>query len=100
MGSAIFLNDPKARTSDNPIEDRYGFAACLAKYSTQELIDRFNREVGITAWVSARGNFLYHLVAEFHSRGLGLGSVLDGDVLSMNQRVRLNAAGDKLEPLP
>lgn len=100
MGSAIFLDDPRARTGDNQIEDRHGFAARFAKDSTQELISQFNREVGITAWVSARGHFLYHLIAEFHSRGLGLGSVLDGDVLSMNQRVRLNSAGDRLEPLP
>ncbi len=70
-------------------DDRYGFAERFVNCSDEELIGAYNHEVGVTVWVSARGEFLYHLRREFLQRKWDASLFIDGEGMFMNVRIRL-----------
>ena len=47
----------------------------LENLTDDELVERFNREVGLNVWVSARGRFFHELRQEIHNRGVERQSV-------------------------
>ena len=66
------------------------FAARFAAASTQSLITEFNRQVGSSAWTSARALHDQALIAELQGRGINLSAVYDGRSIDFNRPVRLD----------
>ena len=60
--------------------DKYGFYERFRTYSVEQLIERFNQDVGVTAWVSARAEFLFAIRDAFLATGLDCSSFLAGGV--------------------
>ncbi|MEO7201252.1 MAG: hypothetical protein ABIZ82_01515 [Candidatus Tumulicola sp.] len=65
--------------------------------SDEELVAAFNREIGNTGWVSARGAYLAALHDEFRKRGFDFSAIGDADSLSLRVKIRLK--GKKIEPV-
>lgn len=74
------------------------FVDGLRIMTDQELVDRFNKEVGVTVWVSARGRFLSALRDEIISRGwiLPKGIEREGG-LSLKKKIKLEGKQIKIE---
>ncbi len=66
------------------------FAQQLEQLSDTELVQKFNREVGITGWTSTRSAYLAALRNSFEKRGIDYSAVGDGNALSLKQQVVLN----------
>jgi len=60
----------------------------LSSESDEELIARFNREVGCGGWVSARGRYLAELHQEFAKR-FDYSAIGDASVLSLARKIKL-----------
>ena len=72
------------------LEERYGFAASVAELTNEQLVARFNREVGNRAWGNARMYFLSCLGDEIRKRDFDSTIVhSDGGGLKLSRRVRL-----------
>ena len=66
------------------------FVDGLRNMNDQELVDRFNKEVGVTVWVSARGRFLSALRDEIFSRGWIFPEGIDREGgLSLKKKIKL-----------
>lgn len=67
--------------------------------SLQDLIDAYNREVNIKAWVSARGRYLVALGAEFKNRSVDSSLIeSSGRGLSLAFKVAYDEQNDCLVP--
>ena len=73
-------------TNSNSVPD---FAARFAAVSTQSLVEEFNRQVGSSAWTSARAVHDQALIAELQGRGIDLSAVYDGNSIDFSRPVRL-----------
>ncbi len=51
--------------------------------------DPFNREVGSTAWVRARADYLAALYDALLSTGLDCSSFISGEEMSLDRKIRL-----------
>jgi len=60
-----------------------------ADCSDEGLIGAYNREAGVTVWVSARAQYLYQLRREFLQRKCDASLFIDGEGMFMNVRIRL-----------
>jgi hypothetical protein len=58
-----------------------------------ELIDLFNREVGINAWVRARGEYLVALREALLATGLDCSTFIDDRTIAMSRRIRQEGQG-------
>jgi hypothetical protein len=76
------------------------FVQRFARCSLQELVDAFNREVGCTGWVSARGRYLVALYEELRRRPVDISVIDNGRGLRLARRVRLDAGGERLALAP
>lgn len=65
------------------------FNSALDQLSNEELIDRFNQEVGHSAWTSSRGSFLKALGQQFAKRGINFSLIGDDYCLSLKRKVCL-----------
>ena len=65
------------------------FSERFTKFSDDELIETFNKEVGNRGWVSARGYYLVALQTEFRTRGFDISEISYDDRFSIKHRVRL-----------
>ena len=71
------------------LEDRYGFAANLAKLTSEELVACFNREIGNRGWGNARMYYTSCLTAGLKSRNFDSSLVVDNDGLNLSKPVVL-----------
>lgn len=69
--------------------DTYNFEATLQQMNNQELIDRFNREVGNQGWGNARAAFLYALRNEFLSRDFDASKIIYEERMSLKRKICL-----------
>ena len=74
-------------TNSNSVPD---FAARFAAVSTQSLVEEFNRQVGSSAWTSARAVHDQALIAELQGRDIDLSAVYDGRSIDFSRPVRLD----------
>ena len=81
-------------TSHNKYYQEY--AARFASASSQFLVESFNREVGVTGWVSVRASCIAALIDEFRNRGIDISAVNDGRNTDFNHHVRLDEIGNCL----
>lgn len=66
------------------------FSNQLANLSREELIARFNREVGNPGWTSTRAVYLSELTAAMRAAGIDLSSVLtESGGLNLSQKAEL-----------
>ena len=72
------------------------FAARFAAASTQSLVEVFNRQVGSSAWTSARAVHDQALIAELQGRGIDLSVVYDGRSIDFGRPVRLDETTNSL----
>jgi hypothetical protein len=72
-----------------PHELMLEFQGKLMKYSDEELINAFNREVGNNGWCSARGSYLTAMHNEFDRRRIDYRAVGDSVSLCFRQKVSL-----------
>ena len=72
------------------------FAARFAAASTQSLVEEFNRQVGSTAWTSARALHDQALISELQSRGIDLSAVYNGRSIDFSRPVRLDETTSSL----
>ena len=70
----------------------------FSEYSDEQLVERFNGDVGKPGWVAARGRFHHALFSEFRKRGIDFSCIQSGDSISLARKVRL--VGKKLEVEP
>ncbi len=66
------------------------FTTALDALSNQELIDRFNQEVGNSGWTGSRGAFLVALSRQFTKRGIDFSLIGDGFSLSLKNNIQLD----------
>lgn len=66
-------------------------------YSLQELVEAYNREVGCSACVSARGRYLVALYQELRRRPVDISVIDTGRGMRLDHRVRLAPSGTRLE---
>ncbi|MFK8115535.1 MAG: hypothetical protein AB8B91_25285 [Rubripirellula sp.] len=69
------------------LEKRYGFAAQLAALSDDQMVSRFNTEVGNRGWGQARMYFMSCLNAELHVRSIDTSCISSSDGLQLNRKV-------------
>lgn len=56
----------------------------------QELIDLFNREVGLNGWTTSRASFLAALHKEFEKRRFDFSAIGDSESLSFKHHIKLD----------
>jgi len=66
------------------------FSERFTKFSDDELIETFNKEVGSRGWVSARGYYLVALQTEFITRGFVISEISYDDRFSIKHRISLD----------
>lgn len=66
----------------------FEFKEAFQMMSDQELVDAFNREVGVPGWVTARNYYLHYLREEFNKRSFDI-SAIHRHGLSLKHRVKL-----------
>ena len=71
------------------MSDKYGFEERFAKMPLDQLIDRFNSDVGNTAWGTARANFLAALQNEFLRRGVDCSCFISSGSMTMKYEIEL-----------
>lgn len=63
----------------------------LEKLTDHDLVERFNRQVGLNAWVSARGRFFHELRQEIKNRGWVYSeSFMTKDSLSLKYQIQVD----------
>ncbi len=65
------------------------FLEDLKVLTDQEIIQAFNKEVGNTGWVSARGAYLAAIRHEFERRSFDYSKIGDERSLSLANKIRL-----------
>ena len=65
------------------------FKESLKSLTDQELIDAFNKEVGIDAWVTMRASYLAAMHSEFVRRGYDFSDIGDESSLSFKNKIKL-----------
>jgi len=65
------------------------FLQDLKVLNDNELIQAFNKQVGNTGWVSARGAYLAAIRKEFESRNFDYSQIGDEMSLSLRSKIRL-----------
>ena len=65
------------------------FQKQLKSYNDEELINRFNEEVGNKGWGTARASFLSALHEEFNLRGFDYSVIGDTNSLSFKNKITL-----------
>ena len=68
-------------------DDRYGFRQRFRESTVDQLIDSFNRDVGVPGWVAARGFFLIALQDALLATDLDCSSFISRDGMSLASRV-------------
>jgi hypothetical protein len=83
---------------------KYTFEECytssaerLKEQDEGELIEAFNKQVGVNAWVLARGAYLFALRDEFESRGIDCSVIGDKRNVCTAKRVKLDGKRLTLE---
>jgi hypothetical protein len=71
------------------------FVALLKQKPNQELIDCFNREVGLNVWTSARSAYIWAIREEFERRAIDYSAVGNDKTMSFSNKVVL--VGNKLK---
>ena len=66
------------------------FTEQLRNITDEELIERFNKDVGNPGWVAARGRFHHAMSEEFVRRGFDYTAIGDEHSLSWAQKIELN----------
>jgi hypothetical protein len=79
------------------LDDEYGFRQQFRKDSVDELIAAFNREVGCTGWVAARGVYLTALRDALLATGLDCSSFISIGAMAIDRRV--TRRGRKIVPV-
>ncbi|MFA5168262.1 MAG: hypothetical protein WC530_07015 [Candidatus Omnitrophota bacterium] len=74
--------------------DDYGFREKLKHYDAQQLIARFNQEVGNPGWAGARSHFLEALKSAFLATGLDCSDFIDQTGMSLKRPIRRD--GDRI----
>lgn len=59
----------------NNVNEESSYATQLQNKSPEELVELFNKEVGVTHWVSARGRYLNALRIAFTELGIDYSAV-------------------------
>lgn len=81
---------------------QYDFMERFKTMSDAELVEAFNKEVGISGWVSARAEYLIALHREFDERGIDYSAIGNEGGLSLSREVRLEGKKiivvDKADP--
>ena len=72
------------------------YAARFAAASNQSLVESFNKEVGVTGWVSMRASYIVALTDEFWNRGVDISAVNNGHSTDFNHHVRLDETANRL----
>ena len=72
------------------------YAARFAAASSQNLVESFNKEVGVSGWTSMRANYIAALIDEFRNRGIDISVAYDGRSTDFNHHVRLDESGNRL----
>ena len=72
------------------------FAARFAAASTQSLVEEFNRQVGNSAWTSARAVHDQALITELQGRGIDISAVYDGSSIDFSRHIRLDETANSL----
>jgi hypothetical protein len=98
-GAGASKPQPRHKVTKSPEHDTSlsGYSKRLSAYSDEELVERFNGQVGVTVWVGARGRYLHALRLEFDRRGIDY-SCVDKGGLSLRRKVKL--VGKKLKIAP
>lgn len=65
------------------------FEKNLTVLTDQELVNRFNQEVGNQGWVSARAHFLKALTNQFESREIDYSIIKNENTISFAKKVLL-----------
>ena len=73
-------------STNNSLKD---FAARFAAASTQSLVEEFNRQVGSSAWTSARALHDQALIAELKVRGINLTAIYDGRSIDFSRPIHM-----------
>lgn len=63
----------------------------VSELSDQELVEKFNREVGVNAWGNARAQFLQKIRHEFLKRELDCSLIIDETSMSLANRIEIQA---------
>ena len=80
-------------STNNSLKD---FAARFAAASTQSLVEEFNRQVGSSAWTSARALHDQALIAELQGRGIDLTAVYEGRSVDFSRPIRFDEPTNSL----
>ncbi len=73
------------------------FLARFKSLTDQEIIERFNEQIGNNGWTSSRGSYLAALHDEFLNRGFDFSAIGGSESLSLRSKIRLS--GKTLEAL-
>lgn len=63
------------------------FTAQLRRLDNDQLVHRFNSEVGNPGWTTSRGKFLVALTDEFLDRDIDISSIYSNNSLSLKYKV-------------
>lgn len=85
------------RPNGQPSPDEFGFRARFRHAPVKKLIAAYNSGVGSTAWVRARGEYLFALREALLATGLDCSSFISDDGMSMNVPVKLK--GRRIVPI-
>ena len=72
------------------------YAARFAAATSQSLVESFNKEVGVSGWVSVRASCIAALIDEFRNRNINISAINDGRSTDLNHHVRLDDTGNHL----
>ena len=70
------------------VEER--FAKRISEMPLDELVSTFNKDVGHTGWVSARGKFLAALKKEFLRRGVDCSCFISKGSMTMKYEIEVD----------
>lgn len=73
----------------NVKNDQYGFIKKLSQLKDEQLIEKFNKQVGNKGWGHARANYLEALRKELLKRNFDCGNIITNDVMSLAKKIKL-----------
>lgn len=79
-------------------EAKYGFAAQLDLLTDEQLVDRFNREVGNQGWGNARGYFVQCLIQQFAKRQIDYSSISTDGAVRFSRPIELYQDPRRVDP--
>ena len=83
---------PNSSTNENlaiDAEEKYGFARGLAELTDEQLIDRYNAQVGNNGWGAARCYYLYCLRKELLKRDFDASAIVCKTGMRLSRKVEL-----------